>query len=117
MNTSVVCPHCQAKLKPKNALIPGKSVRCPGCKEQFLPEAVYAVEPLDEATPAIRSSCYPAWQARAVLAKQLRSAPSIAQDKRDSGTAERRAQEESIAKEKQATSRPPSPLGRRTGEV
>jgi CHAT domain-containing protein/tetratricopeptide (TPR) repeat protein len=40
MNLSaIICPHCQAKLRPNKAPVPGKSIRCPRCQESFMPEA------------------------------------------------------------------------------
>ncbi len=110
MNTSVICPHCQAKLKPKNALIPGKPVRCPGCKEQFLPEAempeadTYAVEPDEDARR--RSPCWPARQLRGRNGEAVAKAASTAEDKTDSGTVER-PRKKKLAKKKEAVWEPP----------
>ena len=110
MNISVICPHCQAKLKPKNALVPGKSVRCPGCKEQFLPEAempeadAYAVEPEeDRPTPELvltRTS------ARGRTGEAVAKGGNTAEEKLDSGTAER-PRKKKLAKKKEAVWEPP----------
>ena len=46
----VTCPDCDAKLKLKAALAPGKKITCPKCSKSFVPE------PPDEAAAGITSA-------------------------------------------------------------
>ena len=106
MNSSVICPHCHARLKPKNALLPGKTVRCPGCKELFTPEAeTYAVEPAQE-RQAPSELVPPRTAARGQARESALKRGDAAQGEQDPGRTQK-PRTKTRAKKQWAASRPP----------